>query len=34
LVGARLDLMYQRQADQDPLELIRATMFAGHTKER
>jgi hypothetical protein len=34
LVGARLDLMYQREAGQDPLELIRATMFAGHTKER
>jgi hypothetical protein len=34
LVGARLDLMYRRQADQDPLELIRAAMFAGDTKER
>jgi hypothetical protein len=32
LVGARLDLMYQRKADRDPLELIRATIFAGHTK--
>jgi hypothetical protein len=34
LVWARLDLMYQRQANQDPLELIRAAMFAGHTKEK
>ena len=32
LVGARLDLMYQRKAGQDPLELIRAAMFADHTK--
>ena len=33
LVGARLDLMYQRKTDQDPLELIRATMFAGDATE-
>jgi hypothetical protein len=26
LVGARLDLMYQRQTDQDPLKLIRAAV--------
>lgn len=26
LVGARLDLMCQRQADQDPLKLIRAAV--------
>jgi hypothetical protein len=32
LVGARLALVYQRKTDQNPLELIRATMFAGHTK--
>jgi hypothetical protein len=28
LVGARLDLMYQRKADENPLELIRAKKFA------
>jgi hypothetical protein len=34
LVGARLDLMYQRQAGQDPLERIRATIFDSDAKER
>ena len=34
LVGARLDLMYQRQAGHDPLERIRATIFDSDAKER
>jgi hypothetical protein len=34
LVGARLDQMYQRQADQDPLELIRATMLPAIPRKR
>lgn len=34
LVGARPDLMYQRQAGQDPLERIRATIFDSGGKER
>ena len=33
LVGARLALAYQRKTNQNPLELIRATMFASHTNE-
>ena len=32
LVGARWALARQRNTDQNPLELIRATIFAGHSE--
>ena len=32
LVGARLALAYERETDQNPLELIRTRVFSGHNE--